>query len=99
MGAPKKDPIPTLLSPAATRFQKPTAGVGKQSLFWFLLSIIFPQNSAYHMIKGKMMKRIWDEAELVDQWTLQPEEYALVQKVRPDRHKLGFAVLLKAFGA
>jgi hypothetical protein len=42
------------------------------------------------------MKRQWDEEELGEQWTLAPEELALLaNKAGPTR--LGFAVLLKTF--
>ena len=43
------------------------------------------------------MKRQWDEDELIEQWTLAPDELALLaNKAGPTR--LGFAVLLKVFG-
>jgi TnpA family transposase len=43
------------------------------------------------------MKRQWDEDELAEQWTLTPDELALLaNKAGPTR--LGFAVLLKVFG-
>jgi hypothetical protein len=43
------------------------------------------------------MKRQWDEDELAEQWTLAPDELALLaNKAGPTR--LGFAVLHKVFG-
>jgi hypothetical protein len=45
---------------------------------------------------SSLMKRQWDEDELAEQWTLAPDELALLDnKAGPTR--LGFAVLLKMF--
>ncbi len=41
------------------------------------------------------MKRIWRGDELIDQWTLSPEELGFVNTTYPEKNKLGFAVLLK----
>jgi DNA-binding cell septation regulator SpoVG len=44
------------------------------------------------------MKQVWAPAELIDHWTLTPEEIQLVTKVsKTDSNQLGCAVLLKAF--
>jgi hypothetical protein len=44
------------------------------------------------------MKRLWDNDELVEQWTLQAEELAVIYEKRyPAYNKLGLALLLKYF--
>ena len=46
------------------------------------------------------MKRQWLEAELAEQFTLTPDEHALIAgKDRNEENRLGFAVLLKFFQA
>jgi hypothetical protein len=42
------------------------------------------------------MKRLWTNADLVAQWTLQPNELALVE-YKEGANRLGFALLLKYF--
>jgi hypothetical protein len=44
------------------------------------------------------MKQVWAPAELIDHWTLAPEEIHLVTTVsKTDYNQLGCAVLLKSF--
>ena len=43
------------------------------------------------------MKRHWNIDELIDDWTLQPGEMALVTQVRTAKNRLGLALLLKWF--
>ncbi len=43
------------------------------------------------------MKRTWSALELVDQWTLLPDELALVNQSKTDHNRLGFAINLKSF--
>ena len=44
------------------------------------------------------MKRLWQEDELVDQWTLQADELAVIhEKNYPPHNRLGLAVQLKYF--
>jgi len=42
------------------------------------------------------MKRNWQPEELVEHWTLLPDELALVAN-KTEQNKLGFALLLKFF--
>lgn len=42
------------------------------------------------------MKKIWQPEELVEYWTLLPEELALLNQ-KNDENRLGFAILLKFF--
>jgi hypothetical protein len=42
------------------------------------------------------MKRLWTNDDLVAQWTLQPNELALVE-YKEGANRLGFALLLKYF--
>src|SRR5713101_3594160 len=50
------------------------------------------------MQKGNAMKRLWQEDELVEQWTLQADELAVIHEKRyPAHNKLGLAVQLKYF--
>jgi TnpA family transposase len=41
------------------------------------------------------MKRIWDEDELIDVWTLRPDEIENIKDAYPDNNRLGLAILLK----
>jgi hypothetical protein len=43
------------------------------------------------------MKRRWTLDELIDQWTLLPNEMQVVNNARTDKNKLGLALLLKWF--
>ncbi len=43
------------------------------------------------------MKRRWTEEELVERWTLFPDELALIG-AKTDHTRLGFAVMLRFFG-
>ncbi len=45
------------------------------------------------------MKRRWTHDELIDQWSLQPAELALVSSARTPNNQLGFALLFKWFQA
>lgn len=43
------------------------------------------------------MKRAWSHDELVDLWTVQPDERVVVERNKTDHTRLGFALLLKWF--
>ncbi|MCP4360162.1 MAG: Tn3 family transposase [Chloroflexi bacterium] len=43
------------------------------------------------------MKHQWTLDELIDSWTIQPNEWELCQRQRTEPNKLGFALLLKCF--
>ncbi len=43
------------------------------------------------------MKRQWQTEELLEHWTLQPQEQALVADQKTDSNRLVFALLLKFF--
>lgn len=43
------------------------------------------------------MKRAWERDELLDHWTLLPQEVTLVQQTKTDASRLGLALLLKWF--
>ena len=43
------------------------------------------------------MKRTWNVDELVEQWTLLPDELAFVNKSKTDHNRLGLAINLKYF--
>ncbi len=43
------------------------------------------------------MKRLWTPAELAEEWTLRPDELALLSN-KSGHTRLGFAVMLKYFG-
>lgn len=44
------------------------------------------------------MKRLWQDDELIEQWTLQAAELVVIyEKTYPAQNKLGLAVLLKYF--
>lgn len=40
------------------------------------------------------MKRRWTEEELIERWTLLPDELALANKARSGSNKLGLALLM-----
>ena len=60
-------------------------------------SILFTARFALMTHMEVMMKHNWTLDELIDSWTLLPNEIKLVSNSKADHNRLGFALLLKYF--
>lgn len=59
----------------------------------FFIILLF---SAFALLRMESMKQLWSMEELIEQWTLHPDERVLVSS-KVTSHRLGFAILLKFF--